>query len=430
MMKRFTLWQKSPAMVCMIALTAVGYAETSPTLTVRDGQVILAGGAVKAATDLRFDPAERQSVKDEKLRLPETMPEAWRGGNLAATRTTNAIPGCIYHETLVLRRADDGTTLTEGTDYRADATWGNVGLVPGSSITTATEVLASYDVSLQRLDGVDVAADGSVSVVKGEPHLVCPHPPPVTSGSVRLAHVYRPYKSTAVLQEHIFLCGEKFAEPTRAEQIERSARVAKTLAKLRAGEPVTIVTWGDSVTVGGDTSRPELAFANLFITQLKERFPQAKITHINAAIGGSSTNDRLPGLDDDVLRHKPDLVTMEYVNDFHMPVEQIEKNWDEALTRIKAAGAEPVVITPHFTLAAFMGVEKPPRKEVRPGVQVMRDAAEEHGAALADTSRRWEHLAIEGLPYMTLLYNGINHPDDRGHELFVLDLMNLFPAAE
>jgi len=46
---------------------------------------------------------------------------------------------------------------------------------------------------------------------------------------------------------------------------------------------------------------------------------------------------------------------------------------------------------------------------------------------LADAARRWEHLWIEGQPYITWLYNAINHPDDRGHRLFVEELQKFLP---
>jgi len=66
-------------------------------------------------------------------------------------------------------------------------------------------------------------------------------------------------------------------------------------------------------------------------------------------------------------------------------------------------------------------------RETRPQVQWLRDIAEEKGAGVADASRRWEHLASEGIPYTTLLWNGINHPDDRGHLIFAQELMKYFP---
>jgi hypothetical protein len=59
-------------------------------------------------------------------------------------------------------------------------------------------------------------------------------------------------------------------------------------------------------------------------------------------------------------------------------------------------------------------------------VFALRDYAAKHNLALADASARWEHLWREGLPYVTLLRNGINHPDDRGHAMFADELMKCF----
>jgi lysophospholipase L1-like esterase len=80
----------------------------------------------------------------------------------------------------------------------------------------------------------------------------------------------------------VFEIGKPFDEPNDSEMQRRAGYVPKTLAKLRGGEPVTIVTWGDSVTAGGDVSSPEKMFAQLFPARLRERFPKSKITHVNA----------------------------------------------------------------------------------------------------------------------------------------------------
>jgi hypothetical protein len=40
---------------------------------------------------------------------------------------------------------------------------------------------------------------------------------------------------------------------------------------------------------------------------------------------------------------------------------------------------------------------------------------------------RWGRLWRQGIPYRTLLLNGINHPDIRGMQLFADSLMWLFP---
>ena len=81
----------------------------------------------------------------------------------------------------------------------------------------------------------------------------------------------------------------------------------------------------------------------------------------------------------------------------------------------------------NFVMPPWMGHPHPRGKETRSTVEVLRKVCAEQKVALADTSKRWEHLEVEGLPYTTLLVNGINHPDDRGHEMFVADLMAFFP---
>lgn len=400
-------------------------------VVVSPGKVIVDGKTVDVITSgITVAPGTTARVTDEKHQLSATPAHAWMPGvgALEKLKTANMIPGALIPGSVHVTA--NGETLTVGKDYTLDETWGKIGLAAGSSVSTQTPVMVDYTYGLLRVDGIDILPDGTPTLVEGEPHFVCPVPAPVTTGALRLANIYRPYNSTKVESWHIFIVGEPLARPTLAQTAENVKPVRNTLEKLRTGKPVTIVTWGDSVTAGGDTTRPELAFANLFISRLKERFPTSEIKHVNAAIGGSNTDQRLPNLQKEVLDHKPDLVTIEFVNDERYPAAKIQDNWGRAIKQIKAAGAEAVVITPHFTVPSFMGNALPRGTETREAVRWMKMAARENGAALADTSRRWEHLESEGIPYMTLLWNGINHPNDAGHELFVRDLMNLFPATE
>jgi hypothetical protein len=109
-----------------------------------------------------------------------------------------------------------------------------------------------------------------------------------------------------------------------------------------------------------------------------------------------------------------------------MSEENLRKNWFNAMDRVRAIGGEVVIITPHFAVPSWMnfpGIETP---ETRHNVEVMRKISDEKQVALADASKRWEHLAAEGVPYLIHLRNGINHPDDFGHGLFVEELLRLF----
>jgi len=139
---------------------------------------------------------------------------------------------------------------------------------------------------------------------------------------------------------------------------------------------------------------------------------------------------RLPHLQDQVLAFHPDLVTIEFVNDMVLPEADVQKNYAWALAQLRAVGAEVILITPHFTMPEMMGHKFPRGSETRANVALLRKFAADNRIALADTSRRWDHLESEGIPYITLLDNGINHPNDRGHELFVKELLTFFPATQ
>jgi lysophospholipase L1-like esterase len=204
---------------------------------------------------------------------------------------------------------------------------------------------------------------------------------------------------------------------------------------------VTIVCLGDSVTAGGNASKPEFRYVDVFAAGLRERFPNAKIDVQNLSAGGSNSRQWLdpekhpyrdlhglenPARFDRVVEAKPDLVTIEFVNDAGLNAAQVEESYGEILHRLEPIGAEVILITPHFTMWRMMGFKSMREAERRPYVLALREFASKHQLGLADASARWQHLAKEGLPYLTLLDNTINHPDDRGHRLFAEELWKCF----
>jgi len=204
---------------------------------------------------------------------------------------------------------------------------------------------------------------------------------------------------------------------------------------------VTIVCWGDSVTAGGNASVPDKRYVDVFEAGLHERFPHAQLTVQNISVGGSGSRhwvhpDKHPFRGKSgaaspcqfqrVLDAQPNLVTVEFVNDAHLTPAEVEAEYGDILQRLQSVGAEMILITPHFTMFKMMGFQHMRETEQRPYVLALRKFADDHHVALADASARWEHLWKEGLPYLTLLNNTINHPDDRGHRLFAEELWKCF----
>lgn len=403
-------------------------------LKIEDGEIVVNGRTIKLKPkELTIDPPTIISVEREIVAIGDEKPEGWWSGTrLSGCKTPrlyHCLPGCLVPHSVIVKSPDGSITYEEGRDYLIDHTWAAIGRLATGRIPEGAEVAVSYKYSLQRIDLLQADTKGGLSLKKGKEEKTCPLPPQPDKGHYPVANIYLPYHTRELSDELVYPIGSPFPPPTQASLKENANFVKKTLEKLRKGDDVTIVFWGDSVTAGGDASSPDKAFPNLFVHLLKQRFPQAKIEMVNAGIGGSNTNQRLPNIQEEVLIHHPDLVVIEFVNDMDFSEENLWDNYCQAIDLIRGQGGEVIILTPHFTMPSLMGLSSVKNaRETRKAVEILRNIAREKGVGLADASRRWEHLAKEGIPYVTLLYNGINHPDDRGHRIFGEELLNFFPV--
>lgn len=90
-------------------------------------------------------------------------------------------------------------------------------------------------------------------------------------------------------------------------------------AKLEAGKPVKIAYLGGSITAASGWRVQSREW-------FQEQYPDAQIEEIHAAIGGTGSDLGVFRLQNDVLRHKPDLLFVEFaVNDGGAPPERIHK---------------------------------------------------------------------------------------------------------
>ena len=380
-------------------------------------------------TTLTVDPPRDILVTNEKVVLDERKPSSYDvGTHLQFGMSEVACHDCIDTTSIVVRSGPDAAaeTYAERKDYLVEHQWGSLGRVADGKIKTGQAVFVSYKHGLQRVDTIQVTAEGTVSLRKGCEEKTIPVPAGADQYALALANVWLPFHCKAITDDLLYPIGEAFRGPGVDAIDAMRATLPKTLEKLKKGEDLRIVTWGDSVTAGGSSSTPDKAFPLLFAATLRNKYPQARISLVNAGIGGSSTWGRLKDIQAEVIAFKPDLVTIEFVNDMGMDRKTVFEHYNSAVDQIRAAGAEVILLTPHFVMIPWMGFKTGWEPESRATVGFLREFAKEKGICLADTSRRWEHLAIEGIPYMTLETNGINHPDDRGHQMFVDELMRPF----
>ena len=116
-------------------------------------------------------------------------------------------------------------------------------------------------------------------------------------------------------------------DPAVAEEYRLRGGLPNVLAKLRAGGRVNIAYLGGSITEANPGWRSQT------LAWFKARFPKADVHEINGAISGTGAGYGAIRLAGDVLRHKPDLLFVEFkVNwsdgfDYEAPEGIIRQTW-------------------------------------------------------------------------------------------------------
>jgi len=203
-----------------------------------------------------------------------------------------------------------------------------------------------------------------------------------------------------------------------APKSEQRAALAKTREKLAAGGPFKVITFGDSISAGGEASARDLRFDERYVRALRERFPAAEVNLENGATGGDATPQGLARLEEKVLTRAPDLVLVGFgMNDHNVngvSPEDFEGNLISIVEQIRArTGAEVLLFS------AF-----PPNPDWKHGANRMevyaaatQRAALQTGAAFADVFAVWQKI-LERKDLPSMLANNINHPNDFGHWLY------------
>jgi acyl-CoA thioesterase I len=134
--------------------------------------------------------------------------------------------------------------------------------------------------------------------------------------------------------------------------------------KLAVGEPVTIVAIGSSSTAGAGASSGAATYPSRLAVELKQHFPTLSITVLNRGVGGEEVADMLKRFDSAVLAAKPDLVLWQLGTNSVIRGHKLGDHGvmiREGLSRIRAVGADVVLIDPQF---APKVISKPEAEEM------------------------------------------------------------------
>lgn len=416
--------------LCSVGAAAAIRPADKPSMgvVVDAGDYVVKGKTVKVSKTTKlpvYGPNKVFATSEEQI-LSEGRPGSYTGG----TSLKNTL-GPIDKSTRLLFSIDPlsvkvhsskagGMVYEEGRDYFLDHDWGGMSRIDGGQIEKGQTVYIDYAARRERVDSVQVSENGVVSIKQGVPAAVCAAAPEPDHDCTVLANIYIPYLCSSITQDCICPMPAENGDWHRFIKVSGREHLTHTLSVLREHKPLTVVCWGDSVTEGCSAVPREKCYVELLRTQLRESFPKSKTTVINAGIGGSNTDSRRDGFEKEVLAYCPDLITVEFVNDIGKSPEVIKANWAEFISRArqKNPNVEFILFTPHQMMPVWMGA-------FNKCADAMRQAAQDNGAALADVANVWANLRLIGIPYETLLANGLNHPNNLGHEFFTASIMEL-----
>jgi acyl-CoA thioesterase I len=164
-----------------------------------------------------------------------------------------------------------------------------------------------------------------------------------------------------------------------AEQVRFDRPLPRTARLLVSGERIKIVALGSSSTFGAGASTSAASYPSRLAEELARHFPGHEITVLNRGVNGDEAADMLARLDRAVIAEKPDLVLWQVGTNSVLRDKAVLPHASllhEGLARLKATGADVVLIDPQYA----------PRVLAKPNIEGM--------VSLIATAAKAEHVTL------------------------------------
>ena len=123
-------------------------------------------------------------------------------------------------------------------------------------------------------------------------------------------------------------------------------RIAGVLKKAEQGGNITLGYLGGSITQGSLSSTPDTCYAALTTKWWREQYPQARITYVNAGIGGTTSQFGVARVESDLLAYEPDMVVIEFsVNDENTLF--FRETYEGLVRKVYSSKTAPAVLLVH-----------------------------------------------------------------------------------
>ena len=212
---------------------------------------------------------------------------------------------------------------------------------------------------------------------------------------------------------------ENWQTPVNLKPTGTLPRTAELLSQTGG---VKIVLLGDSISVGHNASGLckvppyQDAYGPLLCNALNQNFA-ATSKLINLSVGGKTSQWGLEQIDT-LIEHQPDLVILAFgMNDASENCEPLtfQANIQTMISKIRASlpDTEFVLIASMTANAQWIHAEP----ALYPQYRDMQSALQTQGIVLGDVYSLWVEM-VHRKSFLDLTGNGLNHPNDFGHQLY------------
>ncbi|WPJ95809.1 SGNH/GDSL hydrolase family protein [Coraliomargarita algicola] len=207
---------------------------------------------------------------------------------------------------------------------------------------------------------------------------------------------------------------------TQVTTAQSSLHFSEFDQRAAGGSSLTVAFLGGSLTWGAQATDPlKTSYRALVSNHLRERYPQAKFTFVDAAIGGTGSQLGVFRLQRDVLDYQPDLVFLDFtVNDgaYALPTDDRLSSYEAIIRQLLRSGT-PVI---QVILAMKADVQLEPSS--RPLDALHKEIGAAYQLPLADVlAQMRQAVVVEGRATPDELWDlpyDQTHPGDAGYALY------------
>ena len=201
----------------------------------------------------------------------------------------------------------------------------------------------------------------------------------------------------------------------------KSEKFSKTLAKIKAGEKVKLLFYGDSISTGcnasgtpqgGEVSPYTPSFPDMICEYTKEKYG-GEVECVNTAVGGKNVFWGQSELEERVISHAPDMVFVGFgMNDGKTAVDTYKNATEDIIERIHAALPETEIVLIATMLPNYEADYNWCGNQEKFAAALLELEKAYSFVGVANVTEMHKALFEAGKRYRDVTGNNINHPND------------------